>query len=102
MWRLDHLENRLADKHHETFWIKARPEKRGNEEWFHLEKVTHTRNPNIPQFERLLANGTITMDHLVKRNVAGRVSEKGPLFKIIRPRIAELFLGKPRIYELAA
>jgi hypothetical protein len=30
----------------------------------------------------------------------GRVSEKGPLFKIDRPRLGELFFGEPRHYSL--
>jgi len=102
IWRLGRLEERLAEKHRETFWIKAHSEKRGDGEWFHLQSVTHTRNPNLPQFERMLVDGTVTMDHLIKRNPGGRTVEKGPLFKIVRARIGELFLGAPRVYSLAA
>ncbi len=100
VWTLPQLEARLAEKHRETFWIKATSEKRSGEEWFHLKSVLHTRNPNIPQFERLLAEGTITMDHLIKRTSSGGAAEKGPLFKIQRHRIPELFLGKPLIHSL--
>jgi hypothetical protein len=102
VWELSHLEQRLAEKHRETFWIKAKSEMRSDGEWFHLQSVTHTRNPNLPQFERLLAEGTVTMDHLIKRLSTGRAHEKGPLFKIKRQRIQELFLGQPAKYSLAA
>ncbi len=60
------LQNRLTEKHGETFWIKARAEKQGSNEWFHLQSVTHTRNPNLPQLGRLLEDGTVTLDHLIK------------------------------------
>ncbi len=100
IWPLSKLENYLVDKHRETFWIKARPESRGGHEYFHLESVTHTRNPNLPQLSRLLSDGTITMDHLIKRTATGGAAEKGPLFKIERKRIAELFYGAPTIHYL--
>lgn len=100
VWRLNHLENRLSEKHRETFWIEARPERRPDGEWFHLQSVTHTRNPNLPQLERLLGDGSVTVDHLIKKSVASRVVEKGPLFKIARSRIPELFLGAPREHSL--
>jgi len=102
IWELSHLEQRLEEKHRETFWIKADKEMRAGSEWFHLQSITHTRNPNLPQFERLLAAGTITMDHLIKRKPSGGAAEKGPLFKIERQRIQELFLGQPTKHLLAA
>ncbi|MCE2724993.1 MAG: MvaI/BcnI family restriction endonuclease [Burkholderiales bacterium] len=100
IWTLPQLEARLAEKHRETFWIKATSETRSGSEWFHLKSVLHTRNPNIPQFERLVAEGAITMDHLIKRTPAGGAAEKGPLFKIQRNRIPELFLGEPVFHSL--
>jgi len=99
IWRLEHLEQRLAAKHKETFWVKAHSRWEGAREYFELVSVTHTRNPNIPQFERLLDDGTITLDHLIKRTPSGGAHEKGPLFKIERPRLHELFLGEPRVYQ---
>ena len=100
IWRLDRLHEKLAEKHNETFWVKAKSIQRGSKEWFQLESVTHTTRPSLNQFDRLLTDGTVTMDHLIKRKASGRVTEKGPLFKIDRPRIGELFLGEPRNYSL--
>ena len=100
IWRLDRLHEKLAEKHSETFWVKAKSIQRGGNEWFQLESVTHTTRPSLQQFDRLLTDGTVTMDHLIKRKASGRVTEKGPLFKIDRPRIGELFLGEPQKYSL--
>jgi hypothetical protein len=99
IWQLDRLHNKLAEKHNETFWVKAKSIQRDGNEWFQLDSITHTTRPSLNQFDRLLTDGTVTMDHLIKRK-AGRITEKGPLFKIDRPRIGELFLGEPRNYSL--
>lgn len=100
IWRLDRLHSRLAEKHRETFWVKAKATKCGSNEWFQLESVTHTTRPSLEHFDRFLIDGTVTMDHLIKRKPNQSVSEKGPLFKIERARIPELFLGEPRHYSL--
>ena len=44
--------------------------------------VEHTKKPISSQFDILVDQGIITLDHLIKRNSAGKVVEKGPLFKI--------------------
>ena len=101
IWRLSTLEASLALKHRETFWVHAASTTSRKKEYFTLTSVTHTRDPNLPQFERLLTDGGVTMDHLIKRTPSGGAREKGPLFKIARPRIQELFLGVPRRYSLS-
>jgi len=100
VWRLSELHGRLAAKHRETFWVKAKSVESGSGEWFQLESVTHTTRPSVEQFDRLLVDGTVTLDHLIKRLPTGRAHERGPLFKIHRQRLAELFLGEPRHYSL--
>lgn len=99
IWQLSHLENRLFEKHKETFWIQAKSVHIKGREFFDLKTVTHTKTPNLPQFERMLEEGSINMDHLIKRE-NGRVTEKGPLFKIQRNKIPELFLGEPKMHLL--
>lgn len=101
IWRLDKLHGRLIEKHRDTFWVKAKSIQRANSEWFQLESVIHTTRPSLEQFDRLLTDGTITLDHLIKRKPSGGVVEKGPLFKIERPRLGELFLGEPKKYLLS-
>lgn len=100
VWPLAKLEAYLAAKHAETFWVKARSLILSGHEYFELRSVVHTRNPNLPHLSRMLSDGTVTMDHLIKRKCDGGAHEKGPLFKIERGRIPELFLGEPRTYAL--
>lgn len=100
VWRMNRLEQRLMEKHRETFWISARTIIQAGHEYFDLLSVTHTRNPNIPQLERMLCNGQVTMDHLIKRVRNNAAHEKGPLFKIGHLHIPELFFGKPQQYQL--
>lgn len=99
VWRLSTLEQSLSTKHRETFWVHASSKWIGKREYFILQSVTHTKNPNIPQLERLLVDGGVTMDHLIKRTPTGGAREKGPLFKIAKARIKELFLGQPRVHS---
>ena len=81
-WNLETLHNRLLEKHNETFWIAADSIIINNEEHFQFKKVEHTRKPIVTQFDILLEQGIITLDHLIKRKPTGSVVEKGPIFKI--------------------
>jgi len=78
VWSLDKLRERLAQKHAETFWVTAHPEMVGSQEWYHLDRVLHTRKPVLSQLDPLLGQGVITMDHLIKRTLTGGAKEKGP------------------------
>ena len=49
------------------------------------------KEPLLTQIVPLIAEGVITMDHLIKRDAKGRVSEKGPLFKIFPQDLDRLF-----------
>lgn len=100
IWRIETLEKKLQQKHNETFWINATTEIIKGTEYFKLNSVMHTRRPNVPQFERLLSAGDITLDHLIKRKEKQRVVEKGPFFKIASAKIPELFFGLPETYTL--
>ncbi|MCC6415998.1 MAG: hypothetical protein IT582_08820 [Opitutaceae bacterium] len=59
VWRLETLEHSLSTKHRETFWIDVESMRRGNREFFQLKSVIHTRNPNLPQLERMLGDGSV-------------------------------------------
>lgn len=91
MWRGEKLRERLKEKHTETFWIEAEASVINGIEHFLLKRVRHTRGPLLTQIVPLLAEGVITMDHLIKRNAKSRVSEKGPLFKIFPQDLDKLF-----------
>lgn len=99
VWSLKELKTRLLEKHNETFWISAKTESINGIEHFHLEKVLYTKKPNPSLFQLLIDEGEITLDHLIKRKSNGKVSEKGPLFKISKKGFDILF-PKPIEYTL--
>lgn len=99
VWLLNKLHDRLQSKHRETFWIGAEEVSRGSKKYFRLDNVRHTRRPSNIQFDRLLTQGDITVDHMIKMK-NGRTHEKGPQFKVHRGALNELFLGSPRDYRL--
>ncbi len=98
-WPLDVLHARLLEKHNETFWISAESTFNGDKEYFHFKKVEHTKKPIVSQFDILLDQGAITVDHLIKRNYKGKVVEKGPLFKI-ESKSLNLLFPPSQIYNL--
>lgn len=68
VWRLQTLHKCLLLKHHETFWIEV--DSRINEfgqEQFRFNKIEHTRNPIVSQFDVLLEQSMITVDLLLGR-----------------------------------
>lgn len=99
VWPGDLLRKRLKEKHAETFWVEATSEVIDGVEHFQLIRVTHTRSPIVSQLMPLIQSGVITMDHLIKRNSKGRVSEKGPLFKMNKNDL-ELLFPEPVTYLL--
>ncbi|WP_253821257.1 MvaI/BcnI family restriction endonuclease [Vibrio rotiferianus] len=100
VWPGDLLRNRLKEKHAETFWVEAKSEMVEGVEQFQLLSVTHTKAPIVSQLLPLIEAGVITMDHLIKRSgKTGRVSEKGPLFKMDKKNLSLLF-PEPSKYDL--
>lgn len=99
VWSLKKIKERLLEKHNETFWISAKTEIIKGIEYFHLEKVLYTKKPNPSLFQLLIEQGEITLDHLIKRKKDGKVSEKGPLFKISKKGFDILF-PEPIEYQL--
>ena len=101
VWTLDKLHQRLITKHNETFWISADSKVIDNQEYYHYKLVEHTKKPIVSQFNILLEDGTITMDHLIKRTPTGSGKEKGPLFKI-KPKGVNLLFPPSKKYDLLA
>ena len=98
-WNLDTLHNRLLEKHNETFWIAADSIIINNLEHFQFKKIEHTKKPIVTQFDILLEQGIITLDHLIKRKPTGSVVEKGPIFKI-KPNSLDLLFPPSQTYNL--
>lgn len=90
-WAMDDLRKRLQEKHNETFWVAATNQMIDGHEHFQFTKVLHTKKPIASQFDILVEQGAITMDHLIKRTATGGAKEKGPLFKIDASALSMLF-----------
>ena len=100
VWEGQQLRERLLEKHHETFWISAKPKIIDGDEFYSLQSFTHTKNPMAHQLLPLIDQGIITLDHLIKRkSETGRTSEKGPFFKI-RPEDLNMLFPDPVVYSL--
>jgi len=99
VWTLKKLKERLLSKHKETFWIAAISEKVGGKEYFQYKEVEHTKKPIASQFDILIEQGIVTLDHLIKRNSKGGANEKGPLFKI-KPNSLNLLFPPSSFYDL--
>ncbi|MEC9160101.1 MAG: MvaI/BcnI family restriction endonuclease [Bacteroidota bacterium] len=99
VWTLDKLHERLLEKHKETFWVAADSVSIDGKEHFQYKAVEHTKKPIVSQFDILLEQGIITLDHLIKRNSKGKVVEKGPLFKI-KPNSLDLLFPPSSKYSL--
>lgn len=98
-WALSKLHERLLEKHNETFWISAESSMQDGIEYFHYTKAEHTRKPIISQFDLLLEQGIVTMDHQMKRRPNGTTHERGPAFKI-KPGSLGLLFPPPQTYSL--
>lgn len=88
---MEDLRTTLKEKHNETFWVAAKSHIVDGKEHFEFKKVMHTSKPIASQFDILVDQGIITMDHLISRNGRGKVAEKGPLFKIESDALQMLF-----------
>ena len=99
VWTLEKLHERLLKKHNETFWISAETVISEGAMYFNYTSVEHTRKPIPSQFDILLEQGIITVDHLIKRTKTGGAREKGPLFKI-KPNSLDLLFPPSKKYIL--
>lgn len=97
-WRISKLLDRLNQTHPESLWVTATVFERDNQEFFHYRDVTYTGPPSTDIFPDLLDSGTITIDHLIQAK-EGKVTEKGPLFKI-HPDNFSLLFPISRKYDL--
>lgn len=91
LWPGELLRDRLATKHPETFWIACKSQKREDgREVFFVEKIRYTRRPMVAQFLSLIEQGVVTLDHMIGYR-KGKLSEKGPSFKIYETDLSRIF-----------
>ena len=90
-WVIQHLKERLSEKHKETFWIKGLNQGSGNSEEFHYVEAEHTMNPYISKFETLIETGIITVDFTMHFKDSGAARDHGYLFKLKPNHLTSLF-----------
>lgn len=100
VWRLDALHQSLRTKHPRTLWVNAKAERHGADELFFLKKATYTQGPSLYQFDALLLDGAITVDHRIHLGADSR-DDHGIPFRIKPNRVHDLFEADPVHYDLA-
>jgi hypothetical protein len=99
-WRMEALRERLASKHAETFWVRAKCRGRGADEEFCYVEVEHTRAPKVRNLEALIEAGVISMDYTLSKISPTRARDHGYLFKIHPTNLGALF-PPSQFYALA-
>ena len=105
-WGMDGLRDALAQKHHQTFWVKANARRTpGGVEEFRYVSATHTRAPLVSNLDSLLDMGRVEVDfllHLMERGAGQkpRARDHGYLFKMA-PRDLPLLFPPSVKYDLA-
>lgn len=100
IWQMKKLKERLIETHPESVWVKAIAFERDGQEFFHYRECIYSELPRANDFLELLDTGTITLDHLISMD-NGRVTEKGPLFKI-SPTNLDLLFPSQKKFDLLA
>lgn len=104
LWDMDQLRSSLAEKHKETFWVKAKVKRNANgQESFHYTDVIHTKGPLLGNMVEMFKLGHIELDYLIHEewgSGGGRKSrDHGYLFKIWQKNLSNLF-PPPTQYSL--
>jgi len=103
-WELKELQDELAKKHKQTFWVKAKNQSLQNREHFHYYEVAATTAPFVSYFGPLVVSNQITMDYTlsVKNRASGApyTRDHGYLWKIANNSFESLF-PPPKLIDLA-
>ena len=98
-WSLQSLRDQLAEKHNETFWVKAQSVSKDGVEHFRYDKILHTKGPNVSLLGALIEADIITLDLAAHFKPDGSWRDHGILFKIM-PADLPLLVGNPEEYIL--
>lgn len=103
-WEIKELQDELAKKHKQTFWVKAKNQALQNREHFHYYEVVATTAPFVTYFGPLVVSNQITMDYTlsVKNRASGNpyTRDHGYLWKIANNSFESLF-PPPKVIDLA-
>ena len=85
-WGIPKLRVSLAQKHKETFWVKAMTQKNNGSEEFYFTEVEHTFSPFTVNLGSLFTEGIIQVDFTLSMkelsNGGSKTRDHGYLFKI--------------------
>ena len=100
VWALSVLKSRLAEKHHETFWVQASSRVVRGKEYFQYDFVRHTRKPNTVNIASMFDAGIITLDYAMHLGPKGGVRDHGYLFRTTSDKLPHIFPIE-RVYDLS-
>lgn len=100
IWWLSDLRQKLLNKHRETFWVSANTIIKDGKEYFEYNKVLHTKAPLETQFDMLLEQGKISLDHTISRR-NGSTRDHGYIFRIEHDAL-DLLFPEAEEYDLLA
>jgi hypothetical protein len=95
LWDMDLLRTTLAEKHKETFWVKANVKRDDHGvETFLYTDVVHTRGPLLGNMVEMFKLGRIELDFVIHEVMHGdqrRSRDHGYLFKMWQKHLVNLF-----------
>ncbi len=89
-WVMSELQERLEEKHPETFWIQVDNKLQGSDEFFHYKSAAYSSKPNSNFFKLMLKEGLIEVDYTLSPRNSGQY-DHGYLFKIWPQNLDVLF-----------
>lgn len=91
VWSTQRILKRLEEKHGNALMVTLESKIVAGVEYIRPIQVTHYGTPDLDNFENLVKNGSISIDHLISESDAGGAHEKGPLLKLDRSQFQRLF-----------
>lgn len=91
VWSTERILKRLEEKHGNALMVTLESKLVSGIEYIRPIRVTHYGTPDLNNFESLVKNGSISIDHLISESDAGGAHEKGPLLKLDRNQFQRLF-----------
>jgi hypothetical protein len=90
-WPLANLFERLIDSQGHAIIVNAESTRVKSVEFMRLTSATIYSSPIIENFVDLIRAGSVTLDHLISRDLSGKVVEKGPILKLSMSEFPKLF-----------
>lgn len=91
IWSTERILKRLEQKHGNALIVTLESRVISGVEHIRPIQVTHYGTPDLDNFENLVRNGSISIDHLISESESGGAHEKGPLIKLERSQFQRLF-----------